>query len=183
MIHQASTYYLKQLPSASREAYGLRVLTTRSWLRGVSKEDIDYWVPDAGPSTILLRALRAGQISPEMALARYEDEQRRLRSCRVVRYRNGQRASDQVVARPALDVLRQLEHQHGTITLLCWEPEPHPCHRHHLRALLLEGTPCALHPGQRRVLWFGGEPVCVRCAIAELQRRQERQTSACRCCY
>jgi len=177
VIRQASIYSLKQLPPCDRAAYGQRVLTTRFWLRGVSRQDVDYWLPDAGPSAHLLRALRSGQVSPETALVRYEDEQRYQRACRVVHYEEGQCTCDQVVAYSPLHVLRQLEREHGTITLLCWEPEPSPCHRHRLRALLLEGTPCALHPGQARAVWLGGEPLCVRCAIAELQRRHHHQNS------
>jgi hypothetical protein len=90
----------------------------------------------------------------------------------MVRYVDGERAATQVVAQNALVVLRQLEAVHGTITVLCWEPEPRPCHRHRLRALLLEGTPCALHPEQPYAIWFGSELKCVRCAIDELLRRK-----------
>jgi uncharacterized protein YeaO (DUF488 family) len=58
-ILQASIYDLKKLSPTDRASYGLRVLTTRYWLRGVGKRDLDYWIPDAGPSKWLLAALRA----------------------------------------------------------------------------------------------------------------------------
>jgi uncharacterized protein YeaO (DUF488 family) len=97
---------------------GLRVLIMRYWPRGVRRERVDVWLKDAAPSTELLRAYT----HQGMSWADFEA---------------GYRA--EMGSRPeVLEQLRQLEHEHGTLTLLCHEripPHDH-CHRRTLTALL-----------------------------------------------
>lgn len=90
----------------------LRVLITRQWPRGVRKERVDVWLKDASPSRELLDAYHhRGLPWPEFE-ARYRAEI--------------------LEDRPAvLEQLRQLEQQHGTVTLICFEriPPHEHCHR------------------------------------------------------
>jgi len=95
---------------------GWRVLVMRRWPRGVRKERIDEWYPDAAPSAKLLKAYQNGDIYFEELSRRYEDELRKNAG--------------------ALDHLRDAERTHGTVILLCWERAPKPCHRHVLLQIL-----------------------------------------------
>jgi uncharacterized protein YeaO (DUF488 family) len=91
---------------------GLRVLIMRLWPRGVRKDRIDVWLKDAAPSRGLLDAYHHAELSWDAFEAGYRREIA------------GERPH-------MLDELRELEHQHGTVTLLCYEripPEEH-CHR------------------------------------------------------
>jgi uncharacterized protein YeaO (DUF488 family) len=118
MIRHASVYD----PPAAGE--GLRVLIMRYWPRGVRRERIDAWLKDAAPSTELVRAYTHRGLPWEDFEASYRAEI--------------------LHARPqVLDQLRQLEREHGTLTLLCHEripPHAH-CHRQTLAELLRSGQP------------------------------------------
>ena len=107
MFKHASVYD----KGADRDA-GFRVLVMRQWPRGVRKDRVDAWLKDAAPSRELLNAYHHGGLP----WAEFEK-----------RYR-----AEIVKERPAvLDRLRQLEREHGTVTLLCFEripPQEH-CHR------------------------------------------------------
>ena len=138
MIREASIYALKRLSSEERSLYGLRVLTTRKWLRGVRKEDIDVWLPSAGPSIEVLQAWHAGKASWRDFLVIYQMAQEMQQSCRAISYSSDGQRSEQEHPVSSITYLRELEHEQGTITLLCWETGPH-CHRHTLKALV-EGT-------------------------------------------
>jgi uncharacterized protein YeaO (DUF488 family) len=95
---------------------GLRVLIMRRWPRGVRKDRVDEWFPDAAPSLDLLETYKDGTLSFDAFAQRYEAEMR---------------------ARPeALEHLRELERRHGTVVLLCWERPPQHCHREVLVRLL-----------------------------------------------
>jgi len=91
---------------------GLRVLIMRRWPRGIPKAQVDVWLKDAAPSPELLQAFRRG-------LVEWEDFERQYRA----------EISEE---RPAvLGEIRDLERQHGTVLLLCFEripPQKH-CHR------------------------------------------------------
>lgn len=94
------------------------MLIMRYWPRGVRRERVDVWLKDAAPSTELLRAYT----HQGMSWADFEA---------------GYRA--EMGSRPeVLEQLRQLEHEHGTLTLLCHEriPPHEHCHRRTLAALL-----------------------------------------------
>jgi uncharacterized protein YeaO (DUF488 family) len=97
---------------------GLRVLIMRYWPRGVRRERVDVWLKDAAPSPELLRAYTHQGLSWEDFEGSYREE---------------------VEARPGvLERIRDLEAEHGTLTLLCHEriPPHEHCHRETLQALL-----------------------------------------------
>ena len=74
---------------------------------------------DAGPSAQLLADYRAGRISGDAFLARYEQEQRQQQQCRIVRYEGGERIANAVEALSPLAWLKLLGERHGIVTVLC----------------------------------------------------------------
>ena len=101
------------------DAEGLRVLIMRYWPRGVRRDRVDVWVKDAAPSRELLHAYTHGEIDAGEFERRYRAEM-----------------TDE---RPGvLQHLHDLEHEHGTLTLLCREriPPSEYCHRLTLVELL-----------------------------------------------
>lgn len=135
MIREASVYTLKQLPGEERSAYGLRVLTMRSWPRGITKSDVDLWIPSAAPPTELLAAHRAGRMTWHDFTIIYRASQIMAKSCRVLTYQGLDRPQVQIYEHRALDHLHILEREQKTVTLLCWE-QTAPCHRFLLQELL-----------------------------------------------
>jgi uncharacterized protein YeaO (DUF488 family) len=106
---------------AALEDQGLRVLIMRIWPRGVRKDRVDVWLKDAAPSRELLDGYHHKDVTWDAFEAAYRREI--------------------LEERPqVLDELLQLEREHATITLLCFEripPEEH-CHRQTLMAMLEE---------------------------------------------
>jgi uncharacterized protein YeaO (DUF488 family) len=101
------------------DADGLRVLIMRYWPRGVRRERVDLWLRDAAPSRELLGAHTRGAIDATEFDQRYREEIK--------------------AERPhVLQRLRELEREHGTLTLLCHEriPPSEYCHRLALVELL-----------------------------------------------
>jgi uncharacterized protein YeaO (DUF488 family) len=115
MLRHASIYESRD----RSEGDGLRVLVMRQWPRGVRKERIDLWLKAAAPSRELLAAYQRSGLD-------WAEFERRYRA-------------EMLQERPAvLDHLRQLEAEHGVLTLLCHErmpPRDH-CHREVLVDLL-----------------------------------------------
>jgi len=188
---QASIFALKKLPPAEQQAtYGLRVLTTRFWLRAAGKRDIDIWMPDAGPSRDLLAAMRAGQLSDAEFLTRYEEEQRQATHCHIVCYVAGERVATRTLSCSPLAYLLQLGKRYGRVTILCWEAEPLLCHRHRLLEVLQEGIKesanettgsfCTRHSQRRAiVVMLGWKKVCLWCVIEHAQQRQPTLKHSC----
>lgn len=106
----------------------------RLWPRGISHQDIDVWVPSAAPPLDLLQQLHQQQVGWDRFLEVYRLCQEGSRSCRMVAYERRER-QDQIYPYSALDHLKLLEQQLGTIVLLCWEPGP-LCHRYALKEVL-----------------------------------------------
>ena len=98
---------------------GLRVLVMRQWPRGVKRERVDLWLKEAGPSLPLLQAYNRAGLSWEEFEQRYRAE--------MLDERQG-----------VLEQLRELEREHGALTLLCHErmPPKEHCHREILADLL-----------------------------------------------
>jgi len=108
----------KRLYDPVEELDGDRILVTRYWPRGVSKErlSITDWLRNLAPSKELLRDWKNKRISWEKYTVRYHKEMR------------GQREAIRDLANRA---------KQGTITLLCFEQEDNPCcHRHLLKRLI-----------------------------------------------
>jgi uncharacterized protein YeaO (DUF488 family) len=105
------------------------------------RSEIDIWLPDAGPSPGLLAESRARMITWEEFVTRYHAEQDQLTACRVVTYKAGLVHNDEQRAQAPQEVLRELERQHGAVTILCWEGKGKNCHRHILLARLQAQSP------------------------------------------
>lgn len=129
MIAEARVSTIKKMSFPQRRALGLRVLVMRSWPRGVSNADVNVWLPDAGPSKALLQVYRDGDISWSEFERCYRTEQATQQTCRIVRYEHGTKISDKVVRLSPMEVLRDLEREHGKVSVLCWE-NSECCHRH-----------------------------------------------------
>jgi uncharacterized protein YeaO (DUF488 family) len=115
MIRTASVY------DPPGESDGLRVLIMRYWPRGVRRERVNVWLKDAAPSTELLRAYtHAG-----LGWGEFEA---------------GYRAEVEQERPQVLEQLRELEREHGTLTLLCHEriPPHEHCHRETLQSMLTQ---------------------------------------------
>jgi uncharacterized protein YeaO (DUF488 family) len=137
-IQEARIYDTRVLSVArQREKYGLRVLTTRKWLQGISKRDIDIWLPDAGPSLQLLEAWRKQEIIWNLFVAVYEQEQRACKQCRPVHYVDGAKVSPvgHVLYSPVRYLARLASEQ--VVTVMCWE-QGEQCHRHTMVRLVQE---------------------------------------------
>ena len=96
-----------------------RVLIMRQWPRGVRKDRIDVWLKDASPDKELLDAYHHHGLSWDKFEARYRKQI--------------------LEERPkVLQQLRDLEREHGTVKLLCFEriPPHEHCHRLTLLAML-----------------------------------------------
>lgn len=98
---------------------GLRVLVMRQWPRGVRKDRVDVWLKDAAPDRELLDAYNHAGLPWEQFEARYREQ--------ILRERP-----------EVLQQLRNLEREHGTVKLLCFEriPPHEHCHRLALLDLL-----------------------------------------------
>lgn len=132
MIQEARVFDISKLTNP-----GLRVLTTRQWIRGISRSAIDVWLPDAGPSPELLQLHREGLISWAEFEHRYREEQQVAQTCRVVRYNGQEKVCDKVVNTSPVQRLRAFERYHGTVTVLCWE-RGCECHRFILQEIVSE---------------------------------------------
>lgn len=119
------------------KSLGLRVLVMRKWprMRGFTKNSVDLWLPDAGPSLSLLESYRKGDIAWLTFAERYKEEQRSATSCRVVEYSEGVKVRDEVLQRSPLAHLRAMEWAFEDVTVICWENTDTECHRHLLVAL------------------------------------------------
>jgi uncharacterized protein YeaO (DUF488 family) len=118
MIQHASVYDAKNEPA---EGDGLRVLVMRQWPRGVRRQRTDLWLKDAGPSRELLHAYNHAGLPWAEFAQRYRSEILDERA-------------------DVLERLRQLEREHGVLTLQCHEriPPGEHCHRELLAELLTE---------------------------------------------
>lgn len=138
MFREASVYALRKLGPEQKAAYGLRVLTMRWWPRGISRQEVDMWIPSAAPSVQTLQAYREGRLSWPQFIEAYQAEQRGQALCQVISYLGGVPQQVRFPSR-AIDHLRSLEQRYGTVTVLCWE-QGKWCHRHVLKAMLESGV-------------------------------------------
>ena len=113
--------YDKKLPAA------YKVLVMRRWPRGIKKTAIDLWLRDLGPSSELLNAYQKGRLAWGEFAEHY-----------------GAEVSLQA---DLLAQVKQLEHIHGKVTLLCWERHER-CHRFILKEML-DQLPTSEHEGER----------------------------------
>lgn len=98
---------------------GLRVLITRYYPRGVKRDRFDDWVKALSPSRDLLRSYRSGKRSWKQFAVSFRSELR------------GEEGREALMRLAALGRDR-------VVTLLCYEREGLPCHRHLVRQALAE---------------------------------------------
>lgn len=135
MIREASIYDLKKVSPAERSAYGLCILTMRRWPRGLGWNDIDFWMPSAGPSEELLAAWQTALLSWETFVEQYRQEQLNQYAF-LVRSASEKRSEQIISLGRSIEHLRRLE-RNGTITVCCWE-RSEQCHRFTLVHLVQE---------------------------------------------
>jgi uncharacterized protein YeaO (DUF488 family) len=117
MIRVGSVYDFNN--GSERGDDALRVLVMRKWPRGIRRAAIDVWLKDAAPSASLLQAYHHDDIGWQEFEQRYRHE--------ILRDRPS-----------ALEDIRGLEREYGSLTLLCFEriPPAEHCHRQVLLELL-----------------------------------------------
>lgn len=97
---------------------GTRILITRFYPRGVKKTHFDRWTRELAPSAELLRKYKNQNITWEDFMMSFKLElQENDDSLQIIR---------------ALNSRSNRSH----ITLLCYEPEGTPCHRHLLKEII-----------------------------------------------
>lgn len=110
----------KSIYKPIEEDDGLRVLITRFYPRGVKREKYDIWVRELAPSAELLKRYKNTEIN-------WNDFKITLLS----------ELSDSIDSIEAIHALRTRNNMEN-ITLLCYEKDGCPCHRHMIRDLIEE---------------------------------------------
>ena len=97
---------------------GIRVLITRFYPRGIKKTNFDIWKKDLAPSQQLLKDLKTNKKTWIQFIASYKSElkenQNSLQSIKDLR----------------------IEMKTNNVTLLCFEKDGNPCHRHLLKKII-----------------------------------------------
>jgi|SRR5579883_1285414 len=129
-LQHASVFDLRgKAPEEAQVAYGLRILVMRQWPRGISRRNLDLWVPDAGPSKDLLRRYHGQDLDWEQFRAAYRQEQAEARGGRLFVYPRSaaiDRIESRYTVRPVALLAWYARRQ--PVTLLCWERTGN-CHR------------------------------------------------------
>jgi uncharacterized protein YeaO (DUF488 family) len=111
--------HLKRIYDLAGAGDGYRVLTTRYWPRGISKNAIDEYNIKTSPSRELLREFKHEGLTWDQYVPRYLAEMR------------------EEPARSEIERLAKLA-QERTITLMCICEDENRCHRSLLRGLIEE---------------------------------------------
>ena len=99
---------------------GKRILISRLHPRGVKKSQYDIWLKELSPSLELIHEYKNDKITWKKFFSNYKKELEK----------NSE-------AMETLQVLRK-KSKTNNITLLCFEPDGTPCHRHVLRDIILK---------------------------------------------
>ena len=107
----------KSIYASREESDGTRILITRHYPRGIRKGHFDEWYRDLSPSASLLKRYQNGEMSWNDFMVRFKAELDNSKS---------------------LETISRLrtESMHSDITLLCYEKNEKPCHRHLLREII-----------------------------------------------
>lgn len=97
---------------------GYRILITRFYPRGVRKEKFDEWVYVLSPAPELLFAYKQGKIKWDTFAHEFLNQLR-----------------DEAECLEAIQTLHDLS-KNEDITLLCFEKDGNPCHRHLVRDII-----------------------------------------------
>lgn len=112
------TVLTKSIFDPAKEEDGYRILITRYYPRGISKNRFDEWVSVLSPSPKLLFDYKEGKVTWNEFTDRLLSELR-----------------DEITVQEALTALNELSNK-TVLTLLCFERSGTPCHRHIIRELI-----------------------------------------------
>ena len=117
----------KSIYEPAEEEDGIRILITRYYPRGVKKNRFDYWLRELSPSKELLFSYKEGKISWAEFKVNLLSE---------IKNNNN-----------SLDAIYSLNNcsRFYNVTLLCYEKEGNPCHRHLIRELVDDPKPLSSH--------------------------------------
>ncbi|MHB8602017.1 MAG: DUF488 domain-containing protein [Nitrosotalea sp.] len=114
MINTKSIYQPKE------ESDGIRILITRFYPRGVKKDHFDVWLRELAPSPALLQSYKMSQRTwDEFKMAFLSEMRDSIDSLEIIHALNQQ------------EVVKN-------ITLLCYEKDGTPCHRHIIKNIIEE---------------------------------------------
>ena len=108
----------KSIYKSKEKEDGKRILVSRLHPRGVKKSQYDAWLKELSPSLDLIHEYKNDKITWKRFFSKYKKE-----------------LEKNPEAIKTLKVIRR-ESKTENITLLCFEPEETPCHRHILRDIL-----------------------------------------------
>ena len=108
----------KSIYKSKERKDGKRILISRLHPRGVKKSQYDQWFKELSPSMELVHEYKNGKISWKKFLSLYKSQ-----------------ISENSQSR---ELIKQLQKQSkiDDITLLCFEADGEPCHRHLLREII-----------------------------------------------
>jgi uncharacterized protein YeaO (DUF488 family) len=108
----------KSIYKPKEEDDGTRILVTRFYPRGVRKDHFDQWMRQLAPSAQLLKSYKLGEKNWEQFTIALLSELRDNTD--------------------SLETIHRLHSQSNfnNITLLCYEKDGNPCHRHILKEIL-----------------------------------------------
>ena len=97
---------------------GIRVLITRFYPRGIKKSNFDIWKKDLAPSQKLLKELKNNKKTWSQFIASFKSELNE--------------------SKESLQSIKELRKESKTnnVTLLCFEKDGNPCHRHLLKKII-----------------------------------------------
>jgi len=108
----------KSIYKPKERGNGKRILVSRLHPRGVKKSQYDVWLKELSPSLNLIHEYKNDKITWKTFFSRYKKElQENL---------------------TAVEIMQELykKSKASNITLLCFEPDGVPCHRHLLRDII-----------------------------------------------
>lgn len=112
MIKTKSVYQPRE------EEDGIRVLITRFYPRGVRKDHFDYWIRELSPSQSLLKSYKEGERNwGDFKQAFLSELRENIDSLEII-----QALNQHIV--------------NYNVTLLCYEKDGTPCHRHMVRDIV-----------------------------------------------
>ena len=108
----------KSIYNPKERGDGKRILISRLHPRGVKKSQYDAWLKELSPSIDLIHEYKNDKITWKKFFSKYKKELEKNPE--------------------AIEALKSLRKKNKTdhITLLCFEPDGAPCHRHILREIL-----------------------------------------------
>ena len=97
---------------------GLRVLITRFYPRGIKKTNFDMWKKELAPSQQLLKELKSNKKTWSQFIVSFKSELEENKE--------------------SLQSIKKLRREMKTnnVTLLCFEKDGNPCHRHLLKKII-----------------------------------------------